>query len=98
MGYLIRGILASRSCGAIAQGARDMEEARLKARHMLLAGMENVTIDDGNGTTISGEELVAICLGGTSAARNTLGLPVSSASAERDGGMERDAPIQSLSR
>jgi hypothetical protein len=41
----------------------DLEEALEHARRLLAEGLANVTIRDGKGHSISGEHLIACCLG-----------------------------------
>jgi hypothetical protein len=41
----------------------DLDGALAAARELLLEGKANVTIQDGNGNSISGNELVACCNG-----------------------------------
>jgi hypothetical protein len=62
LAYLIRA-RGGDGMSDIRQGARDVEEALLKARHMVLAGLARVAIEDEHGNTITGDELAACCQG-----------------------------------
>jgi hypothetical protein len=56
--------------GVLAQGAHDVQEALRKACQMLQSGAVNVTIQDGSGNRISGDDLVACCEGRKSLTAN----------------------------
>jgi hypothetical protein len=70
MAYTITGQAESERVGALSQGAQDVPEALRKARQMLQTGLVNVTIRDGLGNEIAGNDLVACCKGTKSLTRD----------------------------
>jgi hypothetical protein len=63
MAYEIRGMLGDGRPGVVRQSGHDLAEALLKARHMVLAGLDSVVIEDAHGNMVAGDELIACCLG-----------------------------------
>lgn len=63
MAYIIKGEAATASTGALAQSAKDVYDALRRARRMRQIGLMNVTIEDGLGNKVGGDDLVACCEG-----------------------------------
>lgn len=63
MPYQINGQGKEGVSGALSQGALTVHDALRKAHQMLKVGMEKVTIKDGAGNQITGDDLKACCEG-----------------------------------
>ena len=71
MAYTITSDTVGLALGAVSQTANDVHEALRQARQMYETGMVNVSINDGSGRKIDGDELLA-CITGKKAITNDL--------------------------
>lgn len=63
MPYTVTSDTVGLALGSVAETAKDVHEALMKARQMYQTGMANVSIKDGAGHEIDGDELVDCIMG-----------------------------------
>ena len=71
MAYTITSDIVGLAVGAVSETANDVHEALRQARQMYETGMVNISISDGAGREIDGEELLA-CITGKKAITSDL--------------------------
>ena len=63
MAYIITSETVGLAIGPMSETANDVQEALNKARQMCETGLANVSIEDGSGHQIDGDELLACITG-----------------------------------